>query len=106
MIAGASVDAAMDKEYPINEGTWEELKALLHALTDDALVALKVVDKLPSVSSGIVALSAPYAGSELYLRNLAKKIAAEIGADYLAAWNHDIFPRSEQLEFDMNEIDH
>lgn len=95
MIAGASVDALLDKDYPINETTWQELRALLIALTDETLTTLKVVDKLPSVSSGIVSLAAPYPGSELYLRHLAKKLAADLGADFLAVWNHDIFPRSE-----------
>lgn len=105
MIAGGSSDPLVDKEYPINEGTWEELRSLLTALTDEALVALNVVEKLPSVSSGIISLSAPYPGSELYLRHLAKKLASEVGADFITVWNHDVFPRLAPLTVLQNKID-
>ncbi|KAI9019783.1 hypothetical protein DFJ74DRAFT_674374 [Hyaloraphidium curvatum] len=96
-MVAAGTEAPADPAYPVADATWEELRALLAALTDDALVGLRVVERLPSVSSGIVCLSAPYKGAELYLRHLARRAAASIGADFLAVWTHDIFPRLPPL---------
>ncbi|KAJ3333861.1 hypothetical protein HDU76_002187 [Blyttiomyces sp. JEL0837] len=86
--------------YPVHPATIASFESTIKALLSTTLQP--VVSKLPSTSSGLILLSCPYKGSEIYLRKVTEGIAAEMNINgdgtgkevvFMSISSDDLFPR-------------
>ncbi|KAL7752298.1 hypothetical protein RI367_002344 [Sorochytrium milnesiophthora] len=79
--------------YPLHGASRTELLHTIRPLMSPVVALAKTADSMPSVSSGLVTLSAPFRGAERYLEHVTRSLAAELDADFVSVRSLDIFPR-------------
>ncbi|TPX57349.1 hypothetical protein SpCBS45565_g08224 [Spizellomyces sp. 'palustris'] len=78
--------------YPVHPSTVSQLRATVSTMLHPTLHAAHV-ERLPYLREGIVLLTCPFKGSEIYLRTLATSVAAENNALFVSVTNDDLFER-------------
>ncbi|KAJ3339677.1 hypothetical protein HDU93_007903 [Gonapodya sp. JEL0774] len=80
----------------LHPATRADLVNAFYSLSSDPLRILNRHSQLLSVNSGVIAMSSPFRGSEIYLRQVVKELASEIGASFLSVVNADVFERGSR----------